>query len=88
LALIKAVGGLKGQAMSLSFRDGRIMGYYRLYIFRSQTGRIREVREFEASHDFAAISQSAKWRAHEAMELWYGARKVSRWSGGDVSDAR
>ena len=55
------------------------MAYYRLYFFRSQTGRIREVREFEAPHDFAAICQSANWRSGEFMELWSGARKVTRW---------
>ena len=57
------------------------MAYYRLYFFRSQTGRIREVREFEAPHDFAAIGQSAEWRSEEFMELWSGARKVTRWPG-------
>lgn len=58
------------------------MAYYRLYFFRSETGRIREVREFEAPHDFAAICQSASWRSDEFMELWSGARKVTRWPGG------
>ena len=31
------------------------MADYRLYFFGSETGRIREVREFKAPHDFAAI---------------------------------
>ena len=57
------------------------MAYYRLYFFRSQTGRIREVREFEAVHDFAAIWQSALWRSDEFMELWSGTRKVTQWLG-------
>ena len=57
------------------------MAYYRLYFFRSQSGRIREVREFEAPHDFAAIWQSALWRSDEFMELWSGTRKVTHWSG-------
>jgi hypothetical protein len=56
------------------------MAFYRLYFFRSQTGRIREVREFEAPHDFAAIQAVAKWRSGEAMELWSGTRKVTRWA--------
>jgi hypothetical protein len=55
------------------------MAYYRLYFFRSETGRIREVREFEAPHDFAAIWQAAIWRSDEFMELWSGARKVTHW---------
>ena len=55
------------------------MAHYRLYFFRSPTDHIREVREFEATHDFAAISQAAKWRSNEAMELWSGTRKVTRW---------
>ena len=57
------------------------MAYYRLYFFRSQTGRIREAREFEAPHDFAAIWQSALWRSDEFMELWSGSRKVTHWVG-------
>jgi hypothetical protein len=61
------------------------MVYYRLYFFRSETGHIREVREFEAPHDFAAMYQSTMWRSHESMELWSGARKVTRWpAGGNV----
>jgi len=63
------------------------MAYYRLYFFRSQTGRIREVREFEAAHDFAAICQSANWRSDEFMELWSGARKVTRWPAGTVDNS-
>ena len=55
------------------------MLHYRLYFFRSETGHIREVREFEAPHDFAAIYQSQEWRSGEFMELWSGARKVARW---------
>jgi hypothetical protein len=55
------------------------MAYYRLYFFRSETGRIREVREFEAPHDFAAISQCAIWRSDEFIELWSGSRKVTQW---------
>ena len=57
------------------------MAYYRLYFFRAQTGRIREAREFEAPHDFAAIWQSALWRSDEFMELWSGTRKVTQWLG-------
>lgn len=64
------------------------MAYYRLYYFRSQTGHIREVREFEAPHDFAAIHQCAKWRSDEFMELWTGARKVSRWPGTGIVTER
>jgi hypothetical protein len=43
------------------------MAYYRLYFFGSHTGCIREVREFESPHDFAAICQSADWRSDD---LW------------------
>ena len=60
------------------------MAYYRLYFFRSQTGHIREVREFDAPHDFAAIWQCATWRSGEFMELWSGARKVTHWLGDGV----
>jgi hypothetical protein len=55
------------------------MAYYRLYFFRSGDRNIREVREFEAPHDFAAVYEAARWRSSEAMELWCGARKVTRW---------
>lgn len=55
------------------------MGYYRLYFFRAPNGHIREVREFEAIHDFAAIDVSSKWRAGEFMELWAGSRRVISW---------
>src|SRR5689334_19326855 len=58
---------------------GKRMAYYRLYFFRCETGRIREVREFEAPHDFAAIYQAAAWRSNESMELWSGSRKVTCW---------
>ena len=61
------------------------MTYYRLYFFGSQNGHIREVREFEAPHDFAAIYQAARWRSDEFMELWSGARKVTRWAARDVA---
>jgi hypothetical protein len=64
------------------------MGYYRLYFFSSETGRIREVREFEAPHDFAAINQSAEWRSNEAMELWCGTRKAARWMIPNFEKAR
>jgi hypothetical protein len=60
------------------------MAYYRLYFFHAVSGRIREFREFEARHDFAAIYQSAKWRSNEQMELWSGTRKISRSSAGEV----
>jgi hypothetical protein len=60
------------------------MAQYRLYFFRSPTGEICEVREFEAPDDFAAIAQSKKWRSNEAMELWSGTRKVTRWVAADV----
>jgi hypothetical protein len=63
------------------------MAHYRLYFFRSETGRIREVREFEASHEFAAIEQSAKWRSNESMELWCGTRKVTRWIATELPSA-
>ena len=55
------------------------MAYYRLYFFRSETAHIREVREFEAPHDFAALQQSAAWRSGEMMELWSGSRRIGRW---------
>lgn len=61
------------------------MAYYRLYFFHSETGRIRECREFEASHDFAAIYQSAAWRCCEQMELWSGARRITHWPAGEAS---
>ncbi len=63
------------------------MGYYRLYFFRLETGHIREVREFEAPHDFAAIYEAAKWRSNESMELWSGDRKVTRWAAADAISA-
>jgi hypothetical protein len=56
------------------------MAYYRLYFFRSDTGRIREAREFEAPHDFAAIYCAEQWRSGEQMELWSGSRRVTRWT--------
>jgi len=62
--------------------------YYRLYFFHPLTGHIREVREFEAPHDFAAIYQSAAWRSNEQMELWSGSRRVTRWAGNEDSAAR
>jgi|SRR5689334_21100492 len=77
---IPKLSGINCRLPSLAFLDGVNMAHYRLCFFRSQTGRIREVREFEAPHDFAAICQSAEWRANEAMELWCGGRKVTRWS--------
>jgi hypothetical protein len=61
------------------------MTQYRLYFFSSAGGHIREVREFEAAHDFAAVSQSTQWRSTDAMELWSGARKVTRWVAADLS---
>jgi hypothetical protein len=80
---MKAAVGNKMHVRVVSFcRTGKRMAYYRLYFFRSQTGHIREVREFEAPHDFAAIHQSAKWRSDEFMELWSGARKVTGWAAG------
>lgn len=64
------------------------MTYYRLYFFRSETGRIREVREFEAPHDFAAIWECAIWRSDEFMELWSGARKVTHWPQTMIHDEK
>ena len=46
------------------------MAYYRLYFFRRHTGRIREVREFEAPHDFAGylpVGELAFGRIHGAL---------------------
>jgi hypothetical protein len=60
------------------------MAHYRLYFFSSPMGGIREVREFEAEHDFAAISQATKWRSVEPMELWSGSRKVTRWVAAEL----
>jgi hypothetical protein len=64
------------------------MAHYRLYFFRSETGRIREAREFEAPHDFAAIYQSTEWRSGEQMELWSGSRRVKRWASGGLDSTR
>ena len=58
------------------------MANYRLYFFHRLNGHIREAREFEAPHDFAAIYQSAAWRSEEQMELWSGTRRIARWEAG------
>src|SRR3954451_1123133 len=72
--------GIKPRCRSLAFHErGKLMTYYRLYFFRSETGHIREVREIEATHDFAAIQQSTIWRSDEMMELWSGSRRIARW---------
>lgn len=55
------------------------MAYYRLYFFDRFSGHIAHFREFEAPGDAAAVAQSAGWRELNAMELWCGHRKVTRW---------
>ena len=55
------------------------MAYYRLYFFDRFSGHIDHFREFEAPGDASAVTQSAGWRELNAMELWRGNRKVTRW---------
>ena len=54
------------------------MAYYRLY-FLDHSNHIEHFREFEASNDLEASTQSDEWRGVQAMELWSGSRKVTSW---------
>lgn len=53
------------------------MAGYRLY-FLDDNGRIRDAAEFECAADEHALAEAEQRHDGRAMELWSGARMVSR----------
>ena len=60
---------------------GEPMAYYRLYMMDGLTGHVTSFIEIEAGTDAEAVGRAEAQRAHVAMELWCGRKKVKRWSG-------
>ena len=55
------------------------MAYYRLYLMDGSSGHVTSFIEIEAATETDALTQAETHRAHVAMELWCGRRKVKRW---------
>lgn len=55
------------------------MAYYRLYLMDGSSGHVTSFVEIEAATEADAISRAESNRAHVAMELWCGRKKVKRW---------
>lgn len=56
------------------------MAGYRLY-FLDDTGHIRDADEWESEHDDHALAEAETRHDGRAMELWSGARVVSKLPG-------
>jgi len=55
------------------------MAYYRLYFMDGASGHVTSFVEIDATSESNAIEQAENQRAHVAMELWCGRKKVKRW---------
>lgn len=54
------------------------MSYYRLYFMNPRDGHILRFAEFSAPDDAAAFVLAREHEGENPLELWSGARKVSR----------
>jgi hypothetical protein len=63
----------------LPHTGGHEMDSYRLYFFNPRGGHIKNVREFAAEQDAAAIDEAERVRGDGPMELWCRTRIVKMW---------